>query len=254
MMDLQKLRQGDISYDEHWFVYLSTPDDSGNTLVEEEVAGFVILSQTCDIVRAHTERPYLEVCPLVKIEDEQDYQTIHKGMRPRYAYIPATEAQRLVADLDRITTIDKSLASHWSFHKGCKNAVEQQRFAAAIARKRNRFAFPDELVELLRPMQRRIVKKHSKNSAEGESLRILREIRLAVTPSMEAEEIACFFYFIVADESLITPELEEQCTAWTDLITPSSVYISFDAIVTSYNGISALEYISSIPLDLDYLS
>ena len=197
MTDLRELQQGDIFYDERWFVYRSTPDEAGNTLAE---------------------------------------------------------SQMLVADLDRIMTVDKALASSWSFHKGCRTAVEQQRFANAIARKRNRFAFPDELVELLRPMQSRIVKKHSKSSVEGELLRILREIRIAVTPSLEAEEISCFFYFIVADESLITPELEEQCNKWTDLITPTSSYISFDAIVTSYNGISALEYISSIPLDLDYLS
>lgn len=254
MTDLQELRQGDIIYHEHWFVYLSTPDDSGRTLVEEEVEGFVVLSQTCDIVRSYAERPYLEVCPLVKIEDEQSYQTIQRGMRPRYAYIPAKEPQRLVADLDRIMTVDKSRASNWNLHKGCRTAVEQQKFAQAIARKRNRFAFPDELVELLRTMQRRIVKKHSRNSAEGELLRVLQEIRIAFTPAMEADQISCFVYFIVADESLITQELEEQCTAWIELINPTSKYISFDAIIASYNGISALEYIKSIPLDLDYLS
>lgn len=254
MTDLQAVQQGDIIFDEHWFVYLSTPDDSGNNIVEEEVKGFVVLSQTCDIVRSYTERPYLEVCPLVKIENDHDYKLIFKGMRPRYAYIPAAESKSLVADLDRIMTVDKALASNWSFQKGCRSAVEQQRFAQAIARKRNRFAFPDELVELLRALQKRIVNKHSKSSEEGKLLRELQEIRIAFTPALEAEEVSSLLYFIVADNSLIIQELEEQCTSWIELINPTSKYISFDAIVTSYNEISALEYTRSIPLDLDYLS
>lgn len=46
MPDLLELRQGDISYNEHWFVYRSLSDKYGNTLVEEEIEGIVILSAT----------------------------------------------------------------------------------------------------------------------------------------------------------------------------------------------------------------
>lgn len=254
MAALLELRQGDISYNEQWFVYRSTPDDAGITLVEEEIEGVVILTQTCDIVRSSQDRAYLEVAPLVRIEEPHVLREIRKGTRPRYAYIPAAVGEMSVADLDRVMTVDKAAASEWSFQRGCTDPMEQTRFAHAIARKRNRFAFPDDLVELLRPLQQRIIKKHAKNSPEGEFLRILREIRILAFPSFDADEVSLYFYFMVSDDSLITPALEEQSTTWIDLLGETATYTSFDAIITSYNCVSALEYINSIPLDLDYLS
>jgi hypothetical protein len=175
MTDLLELRQGDFSYNEKWFVYRSTPDKTGNTLVEEKTEGIVILSQTCDIIRSPQDRPYLEVSPLVRIDEPHVLREIRNGSRPRYAYIPAAAADMLAVDLDRVMTIDKAVASEWSFRRGCADTSEQTRFAHAIARKRNRFAFPDELVEVLRPLQQRIIKKHAKNSPEGNLLRILKE-------------------------------------------------------------------------------
>ena len=85
-------------------------------------------------------------------------------------------------------------------------------------------------------------------------MRILREIRILAFPSFDADEVSLYFYFMVPDDSLITPALEEQSTTWIDLLGETATYTSFDAIITSYKSISAMEYINSIPLDLDYLS
>jgi hypothetical protein len=82
MEDLRELRQGDISYDGKWFVYVSSPDDRGNSIVEEEIEGVVVLSQSCDIVRSYEERPYIELAPLVYIKDKQVIGEIQKGARP----------------------------------------------------------------------------------------------------------------------------------------------------------------------------
>lgn len=167
MIELPELRQGDFTFDENWFVYRAAPDENGNSLVEEPILGIVVLSQSCDIVRDYTESPYLEVCPLVRIESAHVLSEISKGLHPRYAYVPAAAPEMLVADLDRIMTVDKVVVSAWTFNKGCSTVDQQVRFAAATARKRSRFAFPDEIVQLLRPLQSRIVKKHSKDSPEG---------------------------------------------------------------------------------------
>lgn len=254
MRRLQEIRQGDISYDERSFVYRSAPDADGNNLVEEEVEGIAVLTQTCDIVRSYEERPYLEVCPLVSINDQQMMDDIRKGRRPRYAFIPAAASHLFAADLDRVMTVDKALALEWEFEKGCFSAMEQKRFAQAIARKRSRFAFPDNFVEFIRPLQTRIVKKHSKESSEGDALRRLDEIRIMATPSWEESKISLTFYFIVLDGYSITTDLEEQCNIWIDVLQKNSIYISIDAITTSLIEISAWEYVNSIPLDLDYLS
>lgn len=254
MENLRELRQGDISYEGKWFIYLSSPDEQGNGIVEEEVKGVVVLSQTCDIVRTYEERPYLELSPLVSISDQQVFGEIRKGARPRYAYIPAVAPDMLVADLDRVMTVDKGLASGWSFQQGCMTAMEQRRFAHAIARKRSRFAFPEDLVQLLRPLQKRIIKKHAKDSPEGRRLNLLKEIRIMASPSWEETEISLTFYFIAPENLEITRELEEQCTAWIDTLQENAVYTSFDALVVPYSTLSAWEYLNSIPLDLDYLS
>lgn len=67
MENLRYLQQGDISYEGKWFIYLSSPDEQGNSIVEEEIVGVVVLSQTCDIVRNYEERPYLEIAPIIDL-------------------------------------------------------------------------------------------------------------------------------------------------------------------------------------------
>lgn len=155
MIELPELRQGDFTFDENWFVYRVVPDENGNSLVEEPIIGIVVLSQSCDIVRDYAERPYLEVCPLVRIEEDHLVSEISKGLRPRYAYVPAAAPDMLVADLDRIMTVDKSVVSAWMFQRGCSTVDQQVRFAAATARKRSRFAFPDAIAHLLLHLSRK---------------------------------------------------------------------------------------------------
>lgn len=87
------------------------PDESVPLM--EEVPGLVILSQTCDIVRNCIERPFVEVAPLVLVEDDH-LEDIKRLKRPAFAYVPATASCRLVADLDRSMTIEKSIVAKWT--------------------------------------------------------------------------------------------------------------------------------------------
>ena len=253
MIELPELRQGDYSFDENWFVYRVAPDKNENSLIEEPIIGIVVLSQSCDIVRDSAERPFLEVCPLVRIEENQLVSEISKGLRPRYAYVPAAAPDMLVADLDRIMTVDKTVVSAWTFQRGCSTVDQQVRFAAATARKRSRFAFPDEIVQLLRPLQSRILKKHSKDSPEGNRLRQLQEIRVVAIPSwIDPESLT--FYFIFPEDVEIAPDVEQQCALWTDLVQSPSGESFCDHVATHYSTLSAREYLNSIALDLDHLS
>jgi hypothetical protein len=83
---LTKWRQGDWALDEAWFVHVgdaSTPlsesaaqaEEGGVQVFTSEVAGLVIVTQTCDIVRSCTTRPYVEVAPLMQV-NEHDLHTI----------------------------------------------------------------------------------------------------------------------------------------------------------------------------------
>ena len=64
-------RQGDCAVGEHWFVQRIVANADGVDVQELPVDGFVVLTQTCDVIRASKHRPVLEVSPLVFV-DAQD--------------------------------------------------------------------------------------------------------------------------------------------------------------------------------------
>ena len=73
---LQDWRQGDLALEESWFVHVGDPGapltdaaaeaaDGDLQALTSEVRGLIVVTQTCDIVRACVDRPYVEVAPLV---------------------------------------------------------------------------------------------------------------------------------------------------------------------------------------------
>jgi len=222
---------------------------------EEEVEGLVILTQTCDVVRKSRDRPYLEVGPLVRVKDEATLRSIMRGTSPRYAYVPGAASRMLVADLDRVMTIEKGLLAKWARETGCPTDQDQRCFAEALARKRARFAFPNDFVSMVEGLRDRITQKHAKESPEGTCLRMLREIRVAALPRWDATSVSLLFWFIVAEgESPADDNLRRQCKAWMDYVRPSGRFSSVDSDIVSLDDISAREYLNSDRLDLDHLS
>ncbi|MCY4189785.1 MAG: hypothetical protein OXD42_00380, partial [Rhodospirillaceae bacterium] len=86
---------------------------TGVTPVAEEVAGVVVLTQTCDIVRSCRDRPYVEVAPLVRL-DRDIVDQVRRLKRSAFAYISVTAEQGLVADLDRVMTVEKAVLANWT--------------------------------------------------------------------------------------------------------------------------------------------
>ena len=175
-LTLDSWRQGDCVLGPYTFVHGKTPDlttsgaadDAEMDLVETPVRGLVVLTQTCDIVRPYVGRPYLEVSPLVEVTAETLYE-IERGRRPAYALLPLLAPQGLVADLDRTMTIEKPIVANWRRTPGWATDLEARAFAAALARKRARFAFPDDFTDLARKLVDRLVEKHE-TSVEGDAL------------------------------------------------------------------------------------
>lgn len=77
---LKDWRQGDCVVGERWLVFRTdlerplTPDGAaaaaeGADTAESEVFGLMVLTQTCDLVRKSSERPFVEVCPLVEVDE-----------------------------------------------------------------------------------------------------------------------------------------------------------------------------------------
>jgi hypothetical protein len=263
---LANWRQGDCVLGEHWFVHrvdLAIPlTDAGrhaaaasSDLAETAVAGLVVVSQTCDIVRACKDRSFAEVSPLVEVSP-QDLALITGKKRPSYALVPSLASQRLVADLDRTMTVEKPVIAGWIRVAGCRTDEEGRAFAEALARKRKRFAFPDDFNALVRPLQARLVEKHGRDSDEGRSLRALREIRIQATPSWSAENINLMIWFIPYAENAVGTSLPThiQLESWLKLIKPSGRFRRVHGQIETLERLRAVDYLASDLLDLDHLS
>lgn len=263
---LKHWRQGDCVLDEQWFVFRMAPDApltddatkaaaAGAENAEGAVYGFAILTQTCDIVRDCGERPFIEVCPLVEV-DEDRLQEIERGHRPSYAHIPGVSDRLLAADLDRVMTVEKAVVAQWCRTAGCLNDHDARRLSVALARKRARIAFPDDFVSFVRPLKSRMSTKHDKGSDEGRALRALREIRVRAAPSWDAKSIQLMFWFIRNEDQ---PTFEQQSwdvllDAWLHRVPVSGRFAEVHGAVLTLDDLTAREYVESDPLDLDHLS
>lgn len=259
-------RQGDVTLDGRWFLHAADPTKpltaeaeltSGTEPLDviTEVDGWVVVTQTCDIVRRCTERSFLELSPLVEVDAER-LRAIERVSRPGYAFIPATKQRRLVADLDRVMTVEKSILAPMKRTAGWSTDTEGRAFARALARKRMRYAFPDDFSALVSKLANRIAEKHGKDSPEGRALRSLIEIRVTAAPSWDAENVELMFWFLRDDAE---PRFEGNdwsapLEKWLYLVPKAGRYVAVEGQVLTLEQMTAAEYRESDQLDLDHLS
>jgi hypothetical protein len=258
-------RQGDFVRAAVDFIHMGDPsralsniagdaEGEGPTVLIAEELGLVVLSQTCDIVRSCADRPYVEVACLVEV-DERHAQEIERGYRPRYTIVPSLRSERIVADLDRVMTVEKSILADWTRQTGCADDRTARAFAEALKRKRGRFAFPDDFVEASQALQKRLKDKHDKGSEEGQALRALREIRVTAVPSWNADLVHLHFWFIRNPEQrdFSGKPWDEYLQRWLALFQKTERFAEAEGIVTTLADMSAQDYVESDQLDLDHL-
>lgn len=217
----------------------------------------MVVTQTCDIVRACGTRPFVEVCPLVEIESAPIAE-VAKGRRPRYATVDGIVDRKLAADLDRVMTVEKGVIAKWERTPGCRTDEERRSLAQALARKRQRFAFPDDLTLLVEPLRQRLIAKHGKEHEEGAALRALREIRVRAERSWDDSEIDLMFLFIrdsEADGVIGRPTTwDTHLERWLGLAPAGGRFRSIDGMVVTLDDITARDFVESDRLDLEHLS
>jgi hypothetical protein len=273
---LQAWRQGDVSLEAGLeflhFADLSRPHSPASTQVAEALAddgeaieagpapildearGMVMLSQTCDVVRGCRARPFVEIAPLIEVPEGQ-VEAIRRLKRPAFAYVPATAAAHLVADLDRTMTVEKALVAQWTRTPGWETDDELRAFALALARKRSRFAFPDDFVAAASALQRHLVDKHDKATDEGAHLRALREIRVRAAPSWEDGEVQLSWWFIKdADPLDVQVDWPTFLDQWLALFDQTGRFHLDPPIACRLEDMTARDYVESDHLDLDRLS
>lgn len=260
---LAEWRQGDVALDEPWFSHVADPSRpltevsaQANGEIQpliSEVAGLIMLTQSCDIVRSCVDRPFLEVAPLEKVEPGV-LEQIRKGLRPAFAFVPATADIGLVADLDRVMTVEKAVAMNWKRRQGCSTDAERRDFAQALTRKRARFAFPDDFVALTPYLQKRIQEKRDRQTDVGRALRALREIRVVAVPSWDSDKIELFFWFIRDETDPVQRHWPSLVADVLKLVPVKGRFNLIEGQVTTLCDITAKDYVDSDPLDLDHLS
>ena len=271
---LRHWRQGDISLDaglEFVHVFdLSCPHSpasikvvggsggvrrtAGVATVAEEVEGVAVLTQTCDIVRSCRNRPFVEIAPLVRLDDVAVEQ-VRRLKRPAFAYVASMAGEGLVADLDRVMTVEKAVVANWRRTSGWDTDAENRAFARAIARKRSRFAFPDDFVLAADRFRRRMMEKHNRKTVEGSHLRALREIRVRAKPSWDADVVGLTIWFIKdRDPQGENPDWPDLVDSWSGLFDESGRFRVKAAVACRLEDITARDYVESDVLDLDSLS
>ena len=273
---LQAWRQGDVSLDVGLeflhFAELSRPHSPASTQVAEELAhdreaieagptpvldevrGVVILSQTCDVVRGCCNRPFVEVAPLIEVPGRW-VEEIRRLKRPAFACVPATVGERFVADLDRTMTVEKAIVAGWTRSPGWETDDDLRDFARALARKRSRFAFPDDFVAAARRLQEHLTDKHNRQTDEGAHFRALREIRVRAAPSWDDGEVRLSWWFIKDADPVDAPvDWSSFVDQWLALFDQTGRFRLEPPVACRLDDMTARDYVESDHLDLDRLS
>ncbi len=230
---------------------LGGPVEPGAVPLFDDAAGLVVVTQTCDVIRPCTKRPFVEVSPLVKVDDAVLEET-RRFRRPALAYVPATAGQRLVADLDRTMTVEKALVAGCTRLRGCPTEIHRRDFASALSRKRCRFAFPDDFQQATSRFQEHFISKNFKSTDEGAHIRALSEIRVRAAPSWEAQEVHLTFWFIKEEDPPSAGVAWPACVErWLKLIDNKGRFRLEPATVVRLDDITARDYCESDRLDLD---
>jgi hypothetical protein len=219
--------------------------------------GVVIVTQTCDVVREAKDRPFIELCPLVEVDDRK-LEEIRRLKRPQFAFIPGVAHLKLVADLDRSMTAEKSVLVGRRRVEGCKSDPEVRNFAEALARKRSRFAFPDDFSAAMGKMYERLRKLHGRKDGAGAAAQSLSDIRVRAAPSWNADRVFLTFFFILDDEAPPpTQDTNRQAEEWVSLFDTSGRF-QFDQDmrlrICYLADLDAATYVDSDHLEYDSLS
>lgn len=199
---LSRWRQGDIAAlkQQVWLANGTLPTTpvskerapTGKLVAMHESAanGHAVLTQTCDLVpRPGRDRPFVAVAPLIRLDENQTAQAA-RGRLTRFAHVPTYQDGAFCADLDRITTIETGVLL--LCHRLSSLDTDQQRlaFSRAVARKFDRFAFPDDLAASIKKWRDHVIDKHGRqHSPEGELYRSAVDVLVSADPSWDAERI-----------------------------------------------------------------
>ena len=226
--------------------------DSPITGVASEFPGFVVVSQTCDVVKPCSKSPFVEVAALIVVS-AGFLEEVRKLRRPTFAYVPGVADRFLIADLNRVVTVEKAVVANWARVAGCRTDEERRAFADAVGRKRTRFAFPDLFNENQKRLKAHFEKLSKKKDAETAHLNCVTEIRVRAAPQWGADKVELFYWFI-KEKDPAGAQWASYLDKWISLIDQKGPFTIAGKVCCPLDGMTARDYVESDRLDLDQLS
>lgn len=252
-------RQGDFVAKGGEFIF-AVKAESPNYMLDpisddSDIEGFVVVTQTCDLVRDYKIRPMVAVCPLV-YRDEASRRDIDRGTKPMFAHI-SNSPQGTYADLSRVMSVDKHTLASWERESGFDSDQEREIFSKSLERFFGRFAFPDEFEGAIKKFKNKVISRHSKPASPiGKALNDVREFRFCADPHWASNEKAISVIAILEDA--LTQDRKEtikQVQAIVDQICLPTGYSWSEPKVRfrSLDDFTARDYAASQLADFDFL-
>ncbi|TAT79487.1 hypothetical protein ELI56_15345 [Rhizobium ruizarguesonis] len=258
---VRQWRQGDYTLDFPAFPS-GQLDEKGYDAEMEEVAGWVVISQTCDIVNiGKGDRHHVVVAPLVKLENEKKLEDTNVGATPSTAPLEHPPSPQHVVDLTMATTIQKVTLAKLNRHDGFSTEIGRAKFGRRLERRYGRFAFPDALNPTLGAIRDQAKSKHNKGSDPGRVYRSIYGFRVAASPSFDVENPTIRIIVVLEDQDAMEAtraEIIAELIAledapkfkWPAAFTKASPLF----VANNRDEITARQWELSMPVDLDYLS
>lgn len=234
-------------------------------IAQEEVSGIVVVTQTCDLVRDWQRRPYVQVAPISVLTPEKRASAmaeIKRWKSTRYLYLPALEQDGMVAELDRIFTLEKGVLDAWRERRihCCRTEKESLLMSQNVRRYYSRPALPNAFCEGILGLQDLFEKKHDKKPSggkgfhPGDCLRNLEMVLVKASPRWEAYDKVEFTLVqgINADDIPLADweSLKHECASRVAL--PPGVRVTWNFI--PYGALPARQYRESVEMDFEFLS
>jgi len=176
-------------------------DASGPPVPFESKQGVVLISQTCDLVRALPDDRVL-IAPVRYPESDEEASAVRRGTKPLLVLVG--EQLDLVAEMNRVASVPRSrLDGSQVIQRTCATQSGEQaaRLASRIARAVSRFAFPEGDVEALRKLQGKVQNGWGKQTSFADTLSLVEEFRVAST-DWDDEESELTVYVVIGADAL----------------------------------------------------
>ena len=181
-------------------IAVSAGTGSGLIVVPHAVDDVVLLTQTCDLQFTTSAEHRCLVAAVMHVPEKFAYEAL-RGRRLGFAGLPWV-GLTAVADLSRITTVERSVLVGAVSRGRPRTLREQLHFAETISRYLTRPALPDPVNEVLAPFVKRIAEKHDRESAEGRCAHKVSELRVEATPDIDYEKPALNVLMILGEDEL----------------------------------------------------